>query len=197
MDDPDAIRDALAILNKGDIVAFPTDTVYGVGAAAFSSEGIERLFAAKGRDQNKAIAVLLGGLGHLDRVAVDLPPAARRLAQRFWPGALTLVVTRRDTLPPNISPLPTVGVRIPDHAGALELLRQSGPLATTSANRSGRENPHTAEDVFAQLDGHLELILDGGRTPGGTPSTVVDCTGEQIRVLREGPITAAMLQEVL
>jgi L-threonylcarbamoyladenylate synthase len=197
LDDPLAIARALEMFTRGEIVAFPTDTVYGLGTSAFSAAGIERLFAAKGRDTNKAIAVLLGGVDQLDLVTAGLPESARRLAERFWPGALTLVVTRHPDLPDVISPLPTVGVRIPNHTAVLAMLRRSGPLATTSANQAGRENPHTAQDVTDQLDGQLALVLDGGRTPGGLPSTVVDCTSERIRVLREGPITAAMIQAVL
>ncbi|HEY3345925.1 MAG TPA: L-threonylcarbamoyladenylate synthase [Anaerolineaceae bacterium] len=197
MHDPQAVTRALEMFLLGEIVAFPTDTVYGLGTAAFSAAGIERLFAAKGRDTNKAIAVLLGGVDQLEQVTVGLSENARRLAESFWPGALTLVVTRHPDLPEVISPLPTVGVRIPNHAALLAMLRRSGPLATTSANQAGKENPHTAQDVVAQLDGQMALVLDGGRTPGGFPSTVVDCTSEQIRVLREGPITAAMIQDIL
>ncbi len=195
--DPQSIPRALEVLRKDGIIAFPTDTVYGLGANAFFAAGIERLFAAKGRDPNKAIAVLLGEASQLETVTTGLPASARRLAERFWPGALTLVVTRCADLPEVISPGPTIGVRIPDHPGARALLRQSGALATTSANRSGCENPLTAEDVLDQLGGSVDLVLDGGRTPGGVPSTVVDCTAETVRVLREGPITAAMLRQAL
>jgi L-threonylcarbamoyladenylate synthase len=197
LSDPDAIPRALDLLRRDGIVAFPTDTVYGLGANAFSATGIERLFDAKGRDLNKAIAVLLGDVEQLASVASSLTGSAEKLAARFWPGALTLVVTRGPGLPEMISPRPTVGVRIPDHDGARALLRQSGALATTSANRSGWSNPLTAQDVLAQLDGLVELVLDGGAVPGGMPSTVVDCTAETIQVLREGPISTAMLHEAL
>ncbi len=197
LSDPNAIPRALDVLRRDGIVAFPTDTVYGLGANAFSAAGIERLFDAKGRDPNKAIAVLLADAEQLDTVTQGLTGSAARLAARFWPGALTLVVTRGPRLPEIISPRPTVGVRIPDHSGARVLLRRSGALATTSANRSGWANPLTAQDVLSQLDGMVELVLDGGPTPGGVPSTVVDCTAETIQVLREGPISAAMLHEAL
>jgi L-threonylcarbamoyladenylate synthase len=197
LSDPTAIPHALEILRADGIVAFPTDTVYGLGANTFSAAGIERLFEAKGRDPNKAIAVLLGDAGQLETVAQGLTGSAEKLAARFWPGALTLVVTRGPRLPEIISPRPTVGVRIPDHDGARALIRQSGALATTSANRSGQANPLTAQDVLAQLDGLVELVLDGGTVPGGMPSTVVDCTAESIQVLREGPISAVRLHEAL
>ena len=195
--DPQAIPRAWAVLQRGGLVAIPTDTVYGVAADAFSPAGIDRLYEAKGRDAAKAIPVLLGELEQLSRVAAALPPYAYRLARAFWPGALTLVVASHPSLPPNLSPAPTVGVRMPDHPLALALLRRAGPLATTSANLSGGPNPLTAQDVLAQLDGRIELVLDGGACPGGVPSTVVDATRNELSILRQGPITLAMLQQTL
>ena len=130
----------------------------------------------------------------MDQVTQAIPAVARRLAERFWPGPLTLVVARHPALPAILSPLPTVGVRMPDHPTALALLRQSGPLATTSANLSGGPNPLTAQEVLAQLDGRVDLIIDGGRCPGGVPSTVVDCTAGELKILRQGPITLEELQ---
>ncbi len=196
IDDPQAVSRALEMLARGEIVAFPTDTVYGLGASAFSRAGIERLYEAKIRDPKKAIAVLLGDLDQAPLVSAGFSEAALRLAERFWPGALTLVVTRHPGLPAEISPLPTVGLRIPDHDPVRGLIRRSGPLATTSANLSGGENPLTAQDVFAQLGEQVSLILDGGRTPGGVPSTVVDCTASPLRVVREGPISPAAIRGV-
>ncbi len=187
--DPNAITRALEVLRAGGLVAFPTDTVYGVASDVFSASGIERLYEAKGRDAAKAIPVLLGTLDQVNRVAVNLPPHALRLAGQFWPGAMTLVVPRHPTLPEGISQTPTVGVRMPDHPAALALLRLSGPLATTSANLSGGPNPLTAQAVLAQLDGRIELVIDGGACPGGVPSTVVDATQPNLVVLRQGPIT--------
>jgi L-threonylcarbamoyladenylate synthase len=195
--DPTTLELAAAALARGELVAFPTDTVYGLAASAFSTSAIERLFDAKGRDNSKAIAVLLGDLNQLDLVTPGLTASAERLAQRFWPGPLTLIVARHPSLPENLSPLPTIGIRIPDYPLAQTLLRRTGPLATTSANRSGAENPLSAQDVHDQLDGRIEWIIDGGRSPGGLPSTVVDCTGEDIRVLRVGPISEAALREAI
>jgi len=195
--DPQAVARALEILNRDGMVAYPTDTVYGLGARAFSRMGIEALYIAKGRESTKAIAVLLGDIAQLDQVTEGLGMTARRLADRFWPGPLTLVVTRHPDLPAELSPLPTVGVRIPDHPFARALLRASGPLATTSANLSGGENPLTAQDVLSQLGGSIELVVDGGRTPGGVPSTVIDCTTREPKVLRLGPIPEAALKEIL
>ncbi len=194
---PEALPAALQVLNSGGLVAFPTDTVYGLGVLMRDTQAIERLFLAKGRDFNKAIAVLIGALEQLDEVAAEFPPQAQTLAQRFWPGALTLVVAARPELPANLSPLPTVGVRMPDHAAARALLTAAGPLATTSANLSGQPNPLTAQDVLNQLDGRLDLLLDGGPTPGGVPSTVVDCTQAHLPILRQGHLTADLIADAL
>lgn len=188
---PNALHYACDVLRYGGLVAFPTDTVYGVGALAFHREAVMRLYTVKGRSTDKAIAVLLGREADLAQVASELSPAARQLAAKFWPGSLTLVVTKNPQLPAVVSPLPSVGVRMPDHEFARRLLAQTGPLAVTSANRSGEPNALTAADVLAQLAGRIELVLDGGRVPGGVPSTVVDCTGPTPKILREGPVTAA------
>jgi L-threonylcarbamoyladenylate synthase len=189
-DHPDAVKIALEILSGGGLVAFPTDTVYGVAALVNHPMGIDRLYEAKSRSANKAIAVLLGDLKQLNQLTTGLTLPAQRLAQRFWPGALTLIVPRHPNLPENLSPLPTVGVRMPDHAFARALMIISGPLATSSANISGETNTLTADQVKDQLDGRIELILDGGPVPGGVPSTVVDCTQDPPRILRQGGISA-------
>ncbi len=191
--DPNALRYAVDVLRYGGLVAFPTDTVYGVGALAFHREAVMRLYTVKGRSTDKAIAVLLGREADLAQVTSELTPAARRLAEKFWPGSITLVVPKNPKLPEAISSTPTVGVRMPDHDFARRLLTLTGPMAVTSANRSGEPNAQTAADVLAQLDGRIELVLDGGRVPGGVPSTVVDCTAAQPRILRDGPITAAAI----
>jgi L-threonylcarbamoyladenylate synthase len=193
---PEAIKQALEVLHQGGTVAFPTDTVYGLAALASTNETIEKLFAIKERPQDRAIAVLLGQTSDLEKITQDPSPAALRLAVRFWPGPLTLVVPKHPQIPEIISPWPTIGVRIPDHPVALALLQTAGPLAVTSANLSGKANTTTAEEVEAQLHGRVDLILDGGETPGGIPSTVVDMTGETPVVLREGPITETQLLEI-
>ena len=190
-DHPSAIPHALDVLRNGGLVAFPTDTVYGLAAPVHAVESIERLYIVKGRNNTKAIAVLLGRASDLDQVAIDLKPTARKVAEHFWPGPLTLIVPRHPDLPEVLAPLPTIGVRIPDHPVALALLQAAGPLAVTSANLSGGENTMTAKQVYKQLKGRVHLILDGGRTPGGVPSTVIDCTTPKPQVLREGPINLA------
>lgn len=196
-DDPHAIDQAVQTLQAGGLLAFPTDTVYGLAANLLDPAGIDRLYAVKDRDSTKAIPVLLSSPDELVMVTAGMNDMARRLAQHFWPGPLTLVVPRHPSLPENLSNLPTIGVRMPDHPLALALMRRTGPLAVTSANLSGAENTSTAQEVYVQLGERIELILDGGRTPGGSPSTVVDCTAAEPTILRLGPITAADLQQAL
>jgi len=187
--DPLALPRALEILQSGGLVAFPTDTVYGVGALAFIADAVESIYAAKNRPVEKAIPVLIGDVDDLAKVCVDIPEIALKLAARFWPGPLTLVVPKHPRLPEAVSATATVGVRIPDHPVARALLRLAGPMAVSSANLSGQLSPTTAQEVFTQLGGRIALILDGGKTPGGVSSTVVDCVGAEPKVLREGPIS--------
>lgn len=192
-----AIRQASQLLEQGSLVAFPTDTVYGLAAAAGNSAAIEKLFLVKGRESNKAIAVLIGDFNALEQVASTINRVAWRLAERFWPGSLTLVVPRHASLPGILSPQPTIGVRMPDHPLALSLLKRTGPLAVTSANRSGQADAITAQQVLAQLGGQIPVIIDGGQTPGGKPSTVVDCTLPEPAILRQGPVSFQELQDAL
>jgi len=191
-----ALTEAITVLRNGGLVAIPTDTVYGLAAMITNGPAINRLYQAKERSLQKAIAVLIGSLDQIDQVVGYFSEDAHRLARRYWPGALTLVVPQHPGLPANLSPTPTIGVRMPDHAFTLELLRQIGPLATTSANISGGPNPRDAAEVLAQLDGRIELLLDGGPAPGGIPSTVVDCTGKELVILREGAISAEQILNV-
>ena len=188
---------ALEILASGGIIAFPTDTVYGLGALTFDNAAIESVYTAKDRPLEKAIPILIGDLSDLDKVGFDIPDMALRFASRFWPGPLTCVIPKKLTLPRAVSATSTVAVRIPDHPDALALLQAAGPMAVTSANISGAQNPLTAQDVYDQLNGRIPLILDGGKTPGGIPSTLVDCTGEKPVILREGPLTLENLISAL
>jgi L-threonylcarbamoyladenylate synthase len=195
--DTHAIPHALDTLRHGGIIAFPTDTVYGLAAIAFDTSAIGRLYRVKSRSQEKAIAILIAAPSQLSEVAASVPPAAQRLAEACWPGALTLILPRAPRLPDTLSAAPTIGVRIPDHPVALALLAAAGPLAVTSANLSGGANTSTAAEVRAQLGGKIHLILDGGRTPGGVPSTVVDCTSPTPKILREGPVTAHQIRKIV
>src|SRR5687768_10773661 len=194
---PNTITRGLEILHAGGLVAFPTDTVYGVGALAFDGQAVQSIYTAKDRPLEKAIPVLIGDIDRLDEVAMDIPKMAQILASRFWPGPLTILVPKKAELPEAVSATSTIAVRVPDHKVARALLRAAGPMAVTSANVSGQASPKTAEEVFVQLGGRIELIIDGGKTLGGVPSTLVDCTGDEIRILREGPITEDELQFAL
>ncbi len=195
--DPQAIPRALVVLQSDGLVAFPTDTVYGVGALAFHAAAVRSIYTAKQRPVEKAIPVLIADPGDLERVTLDVPPAASILASRFWPGALTLVVPKHPDLPRVVSDGPAVAVRIPDHPVARLLLRSAGPLAVTSANISGQPSPCTAQEVLTQLSGRIAFVLDGGATQGGVPSTVVDCMGVEPRILREGPIPGREIRAAL
>lgn len=188
------IQLALNILQTGGLAAFPTDTVYGVGALAFDGKAVESIYTAKERPLEKAIPILIGDADDLTKVASSVPDMAKKFAARFWPGPLTLIVPKLPTLPEAVSTANTVGVRVPNHPVARALLRAAGPMAVTSANISGKPSPSTAEEVLAQLGGRIALIIDGGRTPGEVPSTLVDCTGARPIILRAGPIS---LKELL
>lgn len=196
---PDNVQLAADILKAGGLVAFPTDTVYGVAAHGFLPEAIQRLYMAKERPHTKAIALLLADAGDLHRIARNIPEGTLLLAERFWPGALTLIVPRADNLPPILTAGgDTVAVRMPDHPVALSVIATAGaPLATTSANLSGGPDPITAGDVMRDLGGRIELILDGGACPGGVPSTVLDLTTEPPVIRRVGPISREMLERTI
>ena len=196
-DHPVALNHAVDVLKHGGLVAFPTDTVYGLAALPFTFQTVERLFIVKGRNSDKAIAILVGDPDDLSKVSSGVNEIANRLARRFWPGPLTIVVPGHPSLPRILSPNSTVGVRMPDHPVALSLLRVIGPLAVTSANLSGFNNTITAQEVLEQLGGRIHLILDGGSTPQGIPSTVVDCMGLEPVVLRPGPLSLKDLQSAL
>jgi L-threonylcarbamoyladenylate synthase len=191
------LQSALEILQNGGLVAFPTDTVYGLGALAFDNTAIKSIYTAKNRPIERAIPILIGDIKDLEQVAVDIPQMALTFAAHFWPGPLTCVVPKKQTLPAAVSATATVAVRIPDHADARALLHLVGPMAVTSANISGEPSPSTAREVYDQLAGRIPLILDGGPTPGGIASTLVDCTGDQPVILREGPISLRQLLDVL
>jgi L-threonylcarbamoyladenylate synthase len=174
-------------LRAGRVAVVPTDTVYGVAAAVEDPAAVERLFALKGRDRQKPIAVLVADVAQAERIA-HLDPIARRLVERFWPGALTLVLPRRAEFTVDLGgDRASVGLRCPHHPALVQLLVDVGPLAVTSANPAGQPTPATAAEAAAFLDGDV-VVVDGG-TLGGLASTVVDCTGAFPEVLRQGTVT--------
>jgi L-threonylcarbamoyladenylate synthase len=189
------IARAVEVLRDGGVIAFPTDTVYGVGAHGMLSAAVERLYVVKERPRDKAIPLLLSGVDALPQVVSLIPDAAYALAERFWPGALTVVLRRAASIPDVVtSGGDTVAVRVPDHPVTQALLAALGaPLAATSANLSGQPAPDTADGVLAQLDGRIDLLVDGGTCPGGVASTVVDLTASSPRILRLGGISERQL----
>jgi L-threonylcarbamoyladenylate synthase len=192
--DPDAIRLAANAIARGELIVTPTDTVYGVACSPFNTAAIDKLYATKNRPREKAIQVLLADADDILLVATAVPPLAQKFAARFWPGALTMTFPKRDTLPSNLSIYDTVGARVPNHGGCRMLIRAvGGALATTSANRSGAANPTTIQAAVDALGDAVAIYLDGGKTTGDLASTVIALEGDSYTVLREGPITAAML----
>jgi L-threonylcarbamoyladenylate synthase len=197
--DPAVIARAAAILRAGGLVAFPTETVYGLGANALNPQAVRRIFRAKGRPATNPVIVHLPDPSVVANLAADWPESAVRLAERFWPGPLTIVVPKLPAVPDEVTAGgPTVAVRCPNHPVALALLKAAGvPVAAPSANRSTELSPTRAEHVMRSLGGRIDMILDAGPCPGGIESTVVDVTGPVVRLLRPGLITVPMLEEVV
>ncbi|HID62131.1 MAG TPA: threonylcarbamoyl-AMP synthase [Anaerolineae bacterium] len=194
----DSMAEAVHILSAGGLVAFPTDTVYGVGAHAFQPQAVQKIYAAKIRPRDKAIPLLLATPDDLSLVAESVPPVAHLLAERFWPGGLTLVLRKRAIVSDAVSSGPTVAVRVPDHPVTQALIVALGaPLAATSANLAGNPSPVTAQEVVGDLGGRIDLILDGGPCPGGIPSTVLDLTTDPPTILRSGAIAEEDIRAVL
>jgi L-threonylcarbamoyladenylate synthase len=181
---------AARCLRGGGLVAFPTETFYGLGADALDPRAVEGVFRAKGRPADKPLLVLVDSIAMAEAVAADIPPRARRLMDRHWPGPLTLILAARPTLPPALTASTgTIGLRIPGHAVAAALVRAAGcPVTAPSANPHGEPSPRTAEDVLAGLSDRLDLVLDGGPTAGGPASTLLDLTGPRPRLLRPGAV---------
>ena len=191
---PDNVATAAGWAALGELVAFPTDTVYGLGTSAFDAPAIERLYAVKERPFDKGIPILLADSDDLAQVCAVMTPEAARLAARFWPGPLTIIVPRRPDMPRNLSPNANIAVRIPDLAVARDLIRAAGgALAVSSANLSGHAPATSGMEAYEALNGRVCAVLDGGTTPGSVASTIVDCTTTPLRILRVGPLSAADL----
>ena len=200
--DPDqreaGLTAAAAALSRGELVLLPTDTVYGVGADAVTPAAVTRLLAAKNRGRTMPVPVLIGEANTVAGLTLGLPQAANDLAEAFWPGGLTLVVEHAPSLAWDLGDAEgTVAVRLPDDDVARDLLRRTGPLAVSSANRSGRPAATTAQEAVEQLGTHAAVVLDGGPRTGGAPSTIVDCTAPAPRVLRVGALPVDRLREVV
>ena len=192
------VRAGVALLREGGIVAFPTDTLYGLGADFSSSSAVRRVMEIKGRDEQMGLPLLLSDAGDLSLVALDVPEAVWTLAQHFWPGALTLLVPRSPAVPDLLTGgRDSVAVRLPDHPVPRALALGLGrPITGTSANLSGQDAALTAEQVTTQLGAAVELVIDGGHAPQGLPSTILDVTGPVLKVVRQGAVSLAAIRSV-
>ncbi|WKG01918.1 L-threonylcarbamoyladenylate synthase [Mycolicibacterium sp. HK-90] len=192
------IASAVSAVKGGRLVVMPTDTVYGIGADAFDSEAVGALLAAKGRGRDMPVGVLVGSWTTIDGLVYSVPPAARELIRAFWPGALSLVVEQAPSLRWDLGDANgSVMLRMPLHPVAIELLREVGPMAVSSANVSGQPAAVTATEARGQLGDKVEVYLDGGPAERQAASTIVDLTSAQPRILREGPISVEAIARVL
>ncbi len=196
---PEAIAVAGRTIRAGGLVAFPTETVYGLGANAFDDAAVAKIFAAKGRPANDPLIVHIARIDQLPQVAKGIPAQALELSRRFWPGPLTLVLEKAERIPANLTAgLDTVALRMPNHAVALALLRSANtPIAAPSANQFSRPSPTSARHVIDDLDGLVDVLLDGGLTPIGVESTILSLVDDPPRVLRPGGIPIEALREAL
>lgn len=197
--DEDVLEEASSILHRGGLVAIPTETVYGLAGDALSADAAKKIYAAKGRPSDNPLIVHISKVEDLYVIAKEVPDIALKLANKFWPGPLTMILNKSDKVPSGTTGgLDTVAIRMPNHKIALELISKSGVyLAAPSANTSGRPSPTTAEHVAEDLSGKIDMILDGGAVGIGIESTIVDLTGDVPTILRPGYISKAMLEEVI
>lgn len=196
--EPELIEQAAQAILSGQVIGYPTETVYGLGADAFNPAAIDRVFQLKGRDRSRPILVIAADVSQVKRLA-HWSELAERLAGRFWPGPLTLVLPARPGLPPPLlSAEGQVGIRIPAHNFCLELIQQCGvPITSTSANLSGQPNPVTASDVIGYFGDQLDLVIDGGPSVSPIPSTVLGISGDQLILLREGAISKSTIEHFM
>ncbi len=193
-----ALDEAVNAIGRGALIVLPTDTVYGIGTDAFSTAGVAALLAAKGRSRQSPPPVLVPDHRTLAALTVETPAAVQTLAEKFWPGALTIICQAQPALTWDLGETHgTVAVRMPNHPAALALLRRTGPLAVSSANITGAKPARTAAAAQAQLGESVAVYLDAGDAPGGVPSTIIDATGPELTVLRAGALTLEELQEVV
>ena len=198
-EDISAQNKAVHLLKQGDVVVFPTDTIYGIGASIAQESGIKKVFEVKSRSPNKPLIIYVASFDQLQHVTQDIPETTIESLRKIWPGAMSGIFAKTDVVPPFVtSGKDTVAVRIPDHPLCLELVRQVGaPLAVTSANISGMETQKTAPEVAAQLGERVPLVLDGGPNPEQQPSTLVDFTVSPAQLLREGAWSFSKLRQAI
>lgn len=195
---PECVAYAAQLLRAGELVCYPTDTVYGIGAIATNDEAVRRLYAVKGRSPDKPLPLLVANSLEAAEI-VDIPPIANQLMKRFWPGALTIVFNKLTTFhSAALAKQPTAALRVPDHHLVIDLIRAvRQPITGTSANRSGARAPVSAAEVGFGLGEMVALVIDGGRTPGGKESTVIDVSGGPPRIVRDGAVSRAEIEECL
>lgn len=194
----EAVEAATLAVQRGELIVLPTDTVYGIGADAFDPAAVRALLAAKGRGREMPPPVLVSAATTLDALATQVPGYARALVEAFWPGPLTLVCHQQSSLQWDLGDTRgTVAVRMPDHEVAREVLERTGPLAVSSANKTGMPAATDADQAAQMLGDDVAVIIDSGEAPGGEASTIVDCTGTQGRVLRRGALSLEQLNAVL
>lgn len=197
--DLDLIRQASAVIQRRGLVAFPTETVYGLGANALDEEAVAKIFHAKGRPSNDPLIVHVASVEEMKLIAADVPPVVEKLAAHFCPGPLTFVLPKLPHVPASVTAgLNTVAVRVPAHPIALALIRESGvPIAAPSANRFGHTSPTTAAHVMDDLNGRIDMVLDGGATSVGVESTVLDVTREPAMILRPGGVAREAIEKII
>lgn len=199
MDNKEAIREAAGLLREGKLVAFPTETVYGLGGNGWMEEAASKIYEAKGRPSDNPLILHIGSMDMMDEITSYIPESAKKAMDAFWPGPLTVILPKSDKVSYRVTGgLDSVAVRMPVHPAALALLREAGvPVAAPSANTSGRPSPTKAEHVVEDLDGKIPMVLDGGKVEVGVESTIVDFTGEVPVILRPGKITKEELEQIL
>lgn len=193
-----AVSAAVTALKAGKIAAFPTETVYGLGASVADEKAVLKIYEAKGRPLEKPLSILISSADDMEKVAEDIPDEAFLLAKRFWPGPLTIILKKRKDISDSITAgKQTVGLRVPAHPTALEIVRRAGPLACPSANLSDSREPKSASDVLKDLSGRIDLLVDGGETAIQKPSTIIDLTVSPPKILRVGGLDAAEIEKVI
>jgi L-threonylcarbamoyladenylate synthase len=197
--DPMNVRQITEIIQRDGVMAYPTDTFYGLGASAYSERALQKVYRLKKRDRGKPLSVVISGIEMAEKISVSLPPIFEELSREYWPGPLTLIIKAKPLFPPRIlGPAGSLALRLPDVPWLLELVRQMNtPLTATSANISGAKEIADPGEVIRIFRWKVDLIVDGGPTPGGLPSTIVDLTSEKPRILREGAIPESRLRRYL
>lgn len=194
----DGIEIASEYIKNGDVVAFPTETVYGLGGSVFIKSAVEKIFEVKHRPEEKPLSVLISKPEDMKAIAIDIPKSAHVLAENFWPGPLTMILKKNKDVPNTTSACKdTIGLRIPDHPIPLKIIEKTGPLACPSANISGNPAPVTCFDVAENLAGYIPLILNGGKTEIGTASTIIDMTKPIPKILRKGTIDISDIEKII